>query len=128
MVSTATAVTEKRVENNETYIQWTHFKCHANWRRKLSILVNMIWNRYSLERNCRIQSHIYREHIIKFNKSIKSRMKTWTCSYLVEIANNFIKQPQTFQPLFINIGLIVEFLVIWYWSKHNRNAWISFVV
>lgn len=49
-------------------------------------------------------------------------------SYFIEIANDFIQQPQALQSLFVHVVFIVKLLVIRYGRKHDCNARISLVV
>lgn len=49
-------------------------------------------------------------------------------SYLIEIANDFVQQSQTFQSLLVHISFVVEFFVIWYWCEHNSDTWVTLVI
>lgn len=79
-------------------------------------------NRCLLKQNELLDFHLGEKVMIQFRFQEK-RMAKWGfvigklqpwLPYLIKITNNFIKQPQTFQSLFINIGLIIKLFIIGY--------------
>lgn len=47
---------------------------------------------------------------------------------LIEVADNLVQQPQALQSLLVNVGFVVEFLVVGYRGKHDRHRGVTFVV
>lgn len=47
---------------------------------------------------------------------------------LIEVANDFVQQPQAFQALLVHVGLVVEFLVVGYGREHHRHTRVALVV
>lgn len=49
-------------------------------------------------------------------------------TYLIELTDDFVEQSQTFQPLFVDVALVIKFFVIGYGGKHDGYAGISLVI
>lgn len=47
---------------------------------------------------------------------------------LIEVADYLVQQPQALQPLFVNVGFVVEFLVVGDGGKHDRHRGVALVV
>lgn len=61
---------------------------------------------------------------MKNNLKLIARSNT----YLIKLADDFVEQSKTLESLFVDVALIVKFLIIGYRSKHDGNTRISLMI